>query len=130
MHENSCTLKAPRLAEGIATLGVPHSRRHRWVPAQAKARLSDDSGGASRVAKRFGVDASMGCPQIVFAGNGTRLYEGFDALARPNRQRFEGWLWPKLRTQVMFVNRVSRPRGRVPSRRRPPCPRDDASRRS
>ena len=45
-----------------------------------------------------------GCPQVVFAGNGTDLFSEMDVLRRPTRQALEEWLWPKLQTRVRFEN--------------------------
>lgn len=70
----------------------------------AKARLTEDDGVTpSRIARRFGIKEGH-CPSIVFARNGSSLWEDFDVLRKPDAARFESWLWPKLATQVHFVN--------------------------
>jgi hypothetical protein len=70
----------------------------------AKARLRDDSGKpvdgrssahsfavghASRIARRFGVfndkDLDLHCPSIIFARNGSSLWDDFEVLTRPVR---------------------------------------------
>lgn len=72
----------------------------------AKARMTEEDGKTpSRIAKRFGIDPKS-CPTIIFARNGSSLWDDFEVLGlqRPHAPRFESWLWPKLSTKVRFVN--------------------------
>ncbi|KAH8076273.1 hypothetical protein JL721_266 [Aureococcus anophagefferens] len=85
----------------------PHGIWWEAVLQTAKARLSDPDGSPSRIAKKFGIDAAAaaaGCPFVVFARNGTRLWDDFELLRRPTLAAFEAWMWPKLETAVVFRN--------------------------
>lgn len=81
----------------------PHGIWWEDVLQTAKARLTGADGQPSRVARRFGVDPKS-CPSIVFARNGSRLWDDFEVIAKPTLADFERWLWPKLETTVRFVN--------------------------
>lgn len=72
----------------------------------AKARMRENDGSPSLVARHFGLEPRQ-CPSIVFARNGSSLWEHFDVLRRPDLKTFEAWLWPKLATTVNFVNEHS-----------------------
>ena len=82
----------------------PHGIWWEDVLQTAKTRLTDADGQPSRIAKKLNLDVRRGCPQVVFAGNGTDLFGEMDVLRRPTRQALEEWLWPKLQTRVRFEN--------------------------
>ena len=82
----------------------PHGIWWEDVLQTAKTRLTDADGEPSRIAKKLNLDVRRGCPQVVFAGNGTDLFTEMDVLHRPTRQSLEEWLWPKLQTRVRFEN--------------------------
>ena len=82
----------------------PHGIWWEDVLQTAKTRLTDADGQPSRIAKKLNLDVRRGCPQVVFAGNGTDLFSEMDVLRRPTRQALEEWLWPKLQTRVRFEN--------------------------
>ena len=82
----------------------PHGIWWEDVLQTAKTRLTDADGQLSRIAKKLNLDVRKGCPQVVFAGNGTDLFSDVDVVHRPTRQALEEWLWPKLQTRVRFEN--------------------------
>ena len=82
----------------------PHGIWWEDVLQTAKTRLTDADGQPIRIAKKLNLDVRRGCPQVVFAGNGTDLFSEMDVLRRPTRQALEEWLWPKLQTRVRFEN--------------------------
>lgn len=82
----------------------PHGIWWEDVLQTAKTKLTDADHQLSRIAKKLGLQVNKGCPQIVFASNGTDLFHDVDVLHRPSRAQLEAWLWPKLQTKVQFVN--------------------------
>ena len=74
-----------------------------WEDVLQTARRVDRPDGQHE-SQKLNLDVRRGCPQVVFAGNGTDLFSEMDVLRRPTRQALEEWLWPKLQTRVRFEN--------------------------